>query len=74
MVDLMIVIGGKNSSNTTKLFEISKKNCPNSIHIENLNELPQSIIDDKTISKIGITAGASTPDWIINEVINKLEE
>lgn len=72
-VDLMIIVGGKNSSNTTKLYQISKTNCDRTIHIENSSELPKEIINDKTISKIGITAGASTPDWIINEVVELME-
>ncbi|SFC17114.1 bifunctional 4-hydroxy-3-methylbut-2-enyl diphosphate reductase/30S ribosomal protein S1 [Clostridium uliginosum] len=67
-VDSMIVIGGKNSSNTTKLYQIAKSNCENTIHIENINELPSEFIKSN-IKKIGITAGASTPDWIIKEVI-----
>lgn len=72
-VDLMIVVGGKNSSNTTKLYQIAKTNCERTIHIENSSELPNEIINDKTIKKIGITAGASTPDWIINEVVKLME-
>ena len=72
-VDLMIIVGGKNSSNTTKLYQIAKTNCDRTIHIENSSELPNEIINDKTISKIGITAGASTPDWIINEVVELME-
>ena len=72
-VDLMIVVGGKNSSNTTKLYQIAKTNCERTIHIENSSELPDEIINDKTINKIGITAGASTPDWIINEVVELME-
>lgn len=72
-VDLMIVVGGKNSSNTTKLYQIAKENCDRTIHIENSLELPNEIINDKTINKIGITAGASTPDWIINEVVELME-
>ena len=72
-VELMIIVGGKNSSNTTKLYQIAKTNCDRTIHIENSSELPKEIINDKTISKIGITAGASTPDWIINEVVELME-
>lgn len=67
-VDCMIVIGGKESSNTTKLYQISKNNCENTIHIENAKELPKGFIKNN-INRIGITAGASTPDWIIKEVI-----
>ncbi|MDU4910453.1 bifunctional 4-hydroxy-3-methylbut-2-enyl diphosphate reductase/30S ribosomal protein S1 [Clostridium baratii] len=73
-VDAMIVIGGKNSSNTTKLYEIAKHNCENTIHIENSNELPEEYINNKNFKKIGITAGASTPDWIIREVINIMQD
>ena len=71
--DAVIVVGGKNSSNTTKLYEIAKNNCINTIHIENVNELPKEFIENESFEKIGITAGASTPDWIIKEVIDKLE-
>ena len=70
-VDLMIVVGGKNSSNTTKLYQISKKNCKNTIHIENASELPEDIFKNNNFKSIGVTAGASTPDWIIREVIEK---
>ena len=68
--DAMIVIGGKNSSNTTKLFQIAKENCKNTIHIENIKELPLDFIKNNDIKKIGVTAGASTPDWIIREVLD----
>ncbi len=67
-VEAMVVIGGKNSSNTTKLYQIAKQNCDDTIHIENVNELPKEFINNN-INKVGITAGASTPDWIIREVI-----
>lgn len=76
-VDCMIVVGGKNSSNTTKLYEIAKNNCENTIHVENSQELVskyKEYIDNKEYKKIGITAGASTPDWIIREVISIMEE
>lgn len=65
-VDAMIVIGGRNSSNTQKLFEISKKECENTYYIQSLEDL-----DFKTspsIRCVGITAGASTPNNIIEEV------
>ena len=68
--DAMIVIGGKNSSNTTKLYQIAKENCTNTIHIENVTELPINFIKNNNIKKIGVTAGASTPDWIIREVLD----
>ena len=67
----MIVIV-KNSSNTTKLYEIAKKSC-NTIHIENAKELTKEFIEENKDKKVGITAGASTPDWIIKEVIDVME-
>jgi len=70
-VDYMIVIGGYHSSNTQKLLEICQKNCNNCIHIETAEDLPLDEIEKA--KKVGITAGASTPDWVINEVIKKLE-
>ncbi|KXG76856.1 bifunctional 4-hydroxy-3-methylbut-2-enyl diphosphate reductase/30S ribosomal protein S1 [Thermotalea metallivorans] len=69
-VDAMIVIGGHHSSNTQKLVQISKKYCKNTFAIETVEELPMEEI--KNLNKIGITAGASTPDWIIKEVIDKM--
>lgn len=71
--DVMIIIGGKNSSNTTKLFEICKNNCTNTFHVENAGEIPDYIKNKKECI-IGVTAGASTPDWIIKEAINKMNE
>ena len=72
-VDAMVVIGGFNSSNTTKLYEICKKNCENTIHVENLLGIPDGFIEDKNVKSIGVTAGASTPDWIIKEAILKMK-
>jgi 4-hydroxy-3-methylbut-2-enyl diphosphate reductase len=71
-VDIMIVIGGKNSSNTKQLFTIAKENCNNSYLIEDEKELNLSWFKDKKLC--GVTAGASTPDWIIQKVINQIEE
>ncbi|MCX7870381.1 MAG: 4-hydroxy-3-methylbut-2-enyl diphosphate reductase [bacterium] len=71
-VDVMIVIGGKNSSNTKKLFEIAKKYCQRSYHIENEKELDINWFNYN--DKVGISAGASTPDWVISNVINKIKE
>lgn len=71
-VDMMIILGGRNSSNTTKLYEICKDNCSNTIHVENSGEIPDDIINSNKIKTIGVTAGASTPDWVIKEAISKM--
>ena len=70
--DLMIVIGSKNSSNTKKLFEISKKHCNNTFFVENIEDLPLHAI--QKCNKIGTVAGASTPDYTIKEVIANMCE
>ena len=68
-VDLMLVIGGKDSSNTCKLARVTSKNCP-TCHIRNASEIPYDIIQPNMV--VGITAGASTPDRIIQEVIQNV--
>ena len=70
-VDLMIVIGGKNSANTTRLAQLCGDKCK-TYHIETADELRDDWFDK--IKKIGITAGASTPDWIIKEVYKKCQK
>lgn len=68
-VDSMIIIGGENSSNTKKLYEVAKKNCENTILIETLSDLKLP----ENINKIGIMAGASTPKESIEEVLEYLK-
>ncbi|MDD4438230.1 MAG: bifunctional 4-hydroxy-3-methylbut-2-enyl diphosphate reductase/30S ribosomal protein S1, partial [Tissierellia bacterium] len=68
---VMLIVGGKNSSNTKKLYELSKELCKNTFLIQNYEEIPYNYIDKNTI--VGVSAGASAPDWIIEEVINMLE-
>jgi 4-hydroxy-3-methylbut-2-enyl diphosphate reductase len=70
--DVMVIIGGKNSSNTKQLFTISQENCADSYLVENENEIEKEWFLDK--KECGITAGASTPDWIIEKVISKIRE
>jgi len=70
-VDIMIVIGGKNSSNTKQLFLIAKENCNDSYLIEDEKELDPLWFTNKKLC--GVTAGASTPDWIIQNVVDKIE-
>ncbi|RUT51590.1 4-hydroxy-3-methylbut-2-enyl diphosphate reductase [Campylobacter fetus] len=69
--DVMVIIGGKNSSNTKQLYLISKNLCPDSYLIESENELELKWFQNKKLC--GISAGASTPEWVIQNVINKLE-
>ena len=64
--DAMIVIGSKTSSNTQKLFEICKKECENTYYIQTVNDLDLESMGD--FQTVGITAGASTPNYIIEEV------
>ena len=71
-VEYMVIIGGKKSSNTNKLYEIAQKNCKNAIKIEEVSELYNE--NFANINKIGVMAGASTPQESIEEVINYLKE
>ncbi len=70
--DVMIIIGGKNSSNTKQLSSISHDFCANSHHIEDENDIDYSWFKNKKFC--GISAGASTPDWIIQNVVNSISE
>ncbi len=70
--DAMIIIGGRHSSNTQKLFEISKKECSNTFYIQTKQDL--NMEDFRNIGKLGITAGASTPNNIIKEVHESMAE
>ena len=71
-VDAMIVIGGKNSSNTQKLYEICKKECENTHYIQTLGDFNPECV--RSVSSVGITAGASTPNYIIEEVHTVMAE
>ena len=66
--DVMIVIGGRHSSNTTKLYEICSEECANTYFIQTLDDLRLEL--PKTVRLVGITAGASTPNKLIEEVQN----
>lgn len=70
--DVMIVIGGKHSSNTKQLHSICQRDCPDSYLIENEKELELHWFKNKNLC--GISAGASTPDWIVQNVINKIQK
>ncbi len=71
-VDAMLIIGGKNSSNTNKLYEIAKKSCSTVLFVQNQQELQVEKLKGK--EKIGIIAGASTPQKSIDEIISLLEK
>ena len=70
--DAMIVIGGKHSANSLHLAEICMQNCDNVQFVECASDLDLSRFD--RVSRVGLTAGASTPAWIIKEVVNKMSD
>jgi len=69
---VMVVIGGKHSSNTKQLHSISQRHCTESYLVENEKELQAIWFEGKVLC--GISAGASTPDWIVQNVIDKIKE
>jgi len=69
-VDIMFVLGGLNSANTKKLAELCKKHNSQTFHLQNWDELDKSIL--RGAATAGVTAGASTPDWVIDEFVEKL--
>ena len=71
-VDCMIVVGGFNSSNTNKLYQIAQKYCENVQRIETVKDLPLQKLSNFNI--IGVIAGASTPDKVIEEVVNRMDD
>ncbi len=70
--DVMVIIGGKNSSNTKQLYLISKQFCNDSYLIENEDELNKSWFKNKNLC--GVSAGASTPEWLIQNIIKKIKQ
>jgi len=70
--DVMIVIGGKHSSNTKQLHGICERDCKDSYLVENCDELEATWFEGKSLC--GISAGASTPDWVVENVIKKIKE
>jgi 4-hydroxy-3-methylbut-2-enyl diphosphate reductase len=70
-VDVMFVLGGLESANTRKLAELCKKVNKQTFHLQNWKELDKNILYGKNIA--GVTAGASTPEWIIDEFVKNLE-
>ncbi len=70
--DLVIVVGGRNSANTARLFQICEKIAPCAIHIEKEDELSAGLLKGK--NSVFITAGASTPTWMIEKVLARVRE
>lgn len=71
--DLMVIVGGAHSSNTRKLYDIASKFCK-SVHVENAKQLREMKIDLSRAKSVGISAGASTPAYIIKEVEQTMSE
>ncbi|MBR2661523.1 MAG: bifunctional 4-hydroxy-3-methylbut-2-enyl diphosphate reductase/30S ribosomal protein S1 [Clostridia bacterium] len=72
-MDAMIVVGGRNSANTQKLYDICRSVCPQTILVESAAEIPPAFAN-KDSAKIGITAGASTPTDSLKEVVTRMSE
>jgi len=71
-VDCMIVVGGYSSANTNRLAEICKSIQPNTHHVEVAAELESAWFSG--VKRVGVTAGASTPEWIIDDVVKRIKE
>ena len=71
-VDLMLIVGGKNSSNTNKLYDISIKNCANVRFVESLEDIDINFINQ--FETIGLMAGASTPREIIDDIVETIKK
>lgn len=71
-VDLLYVVGGRHSANSNKLVETAREKCPRSFLIETADEINPE--DLSGVQRIGISAGASTPDWMIQRVIERLRD
>ncbi len=70
--DVVVIIGGKNSSNTKQLHSICKEYCEDSFLVEDEHDLDEKWFEGKHLC--GVTAGASTPDWIIEKIVGKISK
>jgi 4-hydroxy-3-methylbut-2-enyl diphosphate reductase len=70
VVDAMIVVGGRNSANTTRLASLCREEGRPTYHIEHADEIQPEWLTG--VARVGVTAGASTPDWIIEAVVRRL--
>ena len=73
-VDMVLVVGSKSSANSRRLASISNDICGNGKLISSANDIDESWFDDESIESVGISAGASTPDFLVEDAIKKLVE
>lgn len=71
-VEMLYVIGGRHSANSNKLVETAREKCPRSTLIETADEINAE--DLRGVRRVGVSAGASTPDWMIQKVVRRLQE
>lgn len=71
-VDAFYIIGGRHSSNSVKLLAVCKEQCEKSFLVETADEI--NAADLEMVERVGVTAGASTPNWLINQVVERLRE
>lgn len=71
-VDMLYVIGGRHSANSNKLVETAREKCPRATLIETADEIKSA--DLLGVQRVGVSAGASTPDWMIQKVVQRLQE
>jgi (E)-4-hydroxy-3-methyl-but-2-enyl pyrophosphate reductase len=70
-VDMMLVVGGRNSANTTRLVSVCQKEGKPTYHVEVADEILPEWLEG--VATVGVTAGASTPDWVLEDVLKKLK-
>jgi 4-hydroxy-3-methylbut-2-enyl diphosphate reductase len=71
-VEMLYVIGGRHSANSNKLLDTAREKCPRAALIETADEIDPE--DLRGVKRVGISAGASTPDWMIQKVVERLRE
>ena len=71
-VDAFYIIGGRHSSNSVKLLAVCKEQCEKSFLVETADEINPADLEE--VERVGVTAGASTPNWLINQVVERLRE
>jgi 4-hydroxy-3-methylbut-2-enyl diphosphate reductase len=70
-VDVMLVVGGRNSANTSRLVSVCEREGKPTYHIEVADEIRPEWM--KGATRVGVTAGASTPDWVLEQVLDRLQ-